>query len=131
MGVGLSYNGNSQFSNKCSYGSKNYLGKNSITLTHWRRYQRKKKMDLKAEESSKKGKLTKMVENQMDKRPIKERLFPPSLKAIKPSGENPKPNEDDDMLTDNFNFGSEGELDIIYNVVIVLPIEYGIVIEVE
>lgn len=88
-------------------------------------------MDLKAEESSKKGKLTKMVENQMDKRPIKEILFPPLLKAIKPSGENPKPNEDDDMLTDNFNFGSEGELDIIYNVVIVLPIEYGIVIEVE
>lgn len=33
-------------------------------------------------------------------------------------------NEDDDILTGNFDYGSEGELDIICNMIFVIPIEF-------
>lgn len=46
--AGSSYNANSQIYNNYSYGSKSYLGKNPMTQTQWRRYQRKNKADLEA-----------------------------------------------------------------------------------
>lgn len=40
------------------------------------------------------------------------------------------PTEDDDMLTDNFEYGLEDELDIICNVVSILLIEFDTITEV-
>lgn len=39
-------------------------------------------------------------------------------------------NKDDDMLTDDFDSGLEGELDIICNMIFVLPIEFDQINEV-
>lgn len=47
---------------------------------------------------------------------------------VKPNGKDPMSNKDSDMLTSNFNFGSEGELDMIN--IVMLPIEYDIITEV-
>ena len=38
VGQGSSYNDNSQVSKNYSYGTKNYLGKNPMTRTQWRRF---------------------------------------------------------------------------------------------
>lgn len=48
VGATLSYQDNSQVSKNYSYTSKNYLGKNLITRTQWRRHQRKTKASLEA-----------------------------------------------------------------------------------
>lgn len=50
---------------------------------------------------------------------------------VKPNGKDLMSCKDDEMLTDNFDSRSEGKLDIICNIVFVLPIEYETVIGVE
>lgn len=59
----------------------------------------------------------------MEKKPLKERLFPPLPPVEKTNGKESVQNEDNKMLTDNFDSGSEWELDIICNVNFVLSIE--------
>lgn len=51
-------------------------------------------------------------------------MFPPLPTIIKPNRKDAMKNEEDDMLTDNFNHGSESGLDIICNMISILPIEY-------
>lgn len=53
VSAGSLLNDYSQIFKNHSYGPKNYLGKNLLTWTHWRRYQRKKKATLEAGESNK------------------------------------------------------------------------------
>lgn len=60
----------------------------------------------------------------MENKPMMERLFPPFPTIFKPNGKDAIQNEDDDMLTDNFDYGSEGEPDILCNMIFALPIEY-------
>lgn len=49
----------------------------------------------------------------MVKKPMRERLFLPLPTVVKPNRKDAMKNEEDDMLTDNFNSGSESGLDII------------------
>lgn len=45
---------------------------------------------------------------------------------VRPNRKDATPNEDDEMLTDNFDYELEEKLDITCNVVFVLPIKYVI-----
>lgn len=80
--------------------------------------------------SSKSGSILDMNEVQSTKRHMKHRLFPPSPHMAKFKKEQATHDLDEDMTTDNFNFGSEPELDIICNMIYMLPIEHDSVIEV-
>jgi len=102
-------------SRKYAY-SNNYKGKNHMTRTQWRMYQRSKKVvvaDLDDNTVDPKGK-QKVVET--TKRRVKERL------SLPPVEENPT--GDDEM-------DSEPNFDVICNVVSIFPEEYDVVPEVE
>jgi len=95
-----------------------------MTKTQWRRYQRHKKADaLKDVTNTGKGMGKRVAIFEMVKKPAIERIFHPFPEIKK---DLPK---EDEVLTLNFsNF--EPSLDIIYNVVSILPIEYDIMSEV-
>jgi len=92
----------------------NYNGKNSMTQTQWRKYQRSKK-GIAAKVNDKavdpKEKLVEMV-----RRPVKERLFLPLV-------------EGDAAGADEMD--SEPDFDVICNVVSILPAKYDVVSKVE
>lgn len=50
---------------------------------------------------------------------MREILFPPLPTLFKPQGKDAMQNEDDDILIDNFDSGSDGELDIICNMIFI------------
>jgi hypothetical protein len=110
--------------NKYGY-RNNYKGKNPMTRTQWRRFQRKKKL---AAQQVKAGSNTSKVEKvELAKRPVKERLTP-----IKESdAENNKEAEDDeDFMEDDDLLDDEPDFDVLVNVVSVLLVEYDIPTEV-
>lgn len=47
-----------------------------------------------------------MKDVQVEKKPMKKRIFPPLPPVMKSNGKESLPNEDDGMITDNFDFGS-------------------------
>jgi len=112
-------------SNSMKYAyNNNYIGKHPMTKTQWRRYQRQKKADaLKDVTNTGKDKGKRVAIFEMVKKPATERIFPP-LPEIKK--DLPK---EDEVLTSNFS-DSEPSLNIICNVVSILPIEYDIMSEV-
>src|ERR1044072_4035803 len=138
VGQGSAYHDNSQVSKNYSYTSKNYMGKNLMTRTQWRRYQRKKKAEAQASTSSSNANfppLTRahvgkrltfppLAKAQAEKKPMSERLFPPLPPIIEGNEKITEPNEDENMLTDNFDSGSEEDLNIICNVVSIMPAEF-------
>lgn len=95
-----------------------------MTRTQLRRHQRKKKVAMEAVESSNNGKSPTLIEDQMEKKPMRERIFPPFLVMVKPNDKDPFPNEDNEMLTDNFDCGLENDFYFISNVIYILPIEF-------
>jgi len=105
--------------------SNNYQAKHPMTKTQWRGYQRQKKADaLKniTNVDNDKGKQPAVFE--MVKRPATERIFPP-LSTIKKD----LPREGKEV-TSNFT-ESEPSLDIMCNVVSVLPVEYDVPSEID
>lgn len=64
-------------------------------------------------ESSNNGKSPILIEDRMAKKPVGERYFPPFIAIVKPNGKEPLSNEDGEMLTDNFDSGSENDFDVI------------------
>ena len=103
--------------NKYAY-KNNYKGKNPMTRTQWRRFQRQKKEGvLKDVTNGDKSKGKQPIVFEMVKKPATERIFPPLSSALN------IPKGDDDILTSTFS-DSEPSLDIIC-VVSVLPIEYA------
>jgi len=113
-------NGTAFESKKFSY-CNNYKGKNPMTRTQWRRYQRSKKgisASLENEIADPKGD-QRMVES--NRRPAKERLSLPIVKE--------DPNEDNELgsgFTD-----SELDFDVICNLVSILLAEYDMISEVD
>ncbi|CAJ2653075.1 unnamed protein product [Trifolium pratense] len=114
--------------NKYSY-RNNYKGKNPMTRTQWRRFQRKQKLTAKDAEAGGKGIATQKAEKvEMAKRPAKERL---SIVLEEPIAENAQEGaegeddmEDDDLLDEGSDF------DVMVNVVSILPLEYDVPTEV-
>lgn len=119
-----SYHDNSQTSKKYSYTSKNYLCKNTITKTQWRRHQRKKKAAFKVKSSIKNDNVKAIQEGQSIKKLAKQRLFPPLSPLVKSKEEKAMPNKDEDMASKSFDSGSGEELAIIFYMIFVLPVEY-------
>src|ERR1044072_1305463 len=117
------------------------MGKNPMARTQWRRFQRKKKAEAEAAASSRNVSfppLTKaqvgnrltfppLTKAQVGKRPIAERLFPPLPPICEENKKITEPNEDDNMLTGNFDSGSEEDLNIICNVVSIMPVVFDMV----
>ncbi|CAJ2657252.1 unnamed protein product [Trifolium pratense] len=114
--------------NKYSY-RNNYKGKNPMTRTQWRRFQRKQKLTAKEAEAGGKVVATQKAEKvEMAKRPVKERL---SIVLEEPIAENAQGRaegeddmEDDDLLDEGSDF------DVMVNVVSILPLEYDVPTEV-
>jgi hypothetical protein len=95
-----------------------------MTKTQWQRYQRQKKAGaLKDIANVDKGKERQETVFEMVKRPATERIFPPlpTLKKYLP--------KEDEEMTLNFS-ESDPSLDIVCNVVSVLPVEYDVPSEV-
>lgn len=59
-----------------------------------------------------------------------ERKFPPQPTVVKSKDKDPISTEDNYMITQNFEIGFDGELDIIWNVVFVLHIKSNMITEV-
>ena len=59
-----------------------------------------------------------------------ERIFPPQPTVVKSNDKDPISTEDNYMITQNFEIGFDGELDIIWNVVSVLRIKSDMITEV-
>eukprot|EP00256_Glycine_max_P066604 XP_025981199.1 uncharacterized protein LOC100802634 [Glycine max] len=94
-----------QEANKYSY-RNNYRGKNPMTRTQWRRFQRQKKL---AQQNPQTGQY-----KEVSRRPVKERLLPPV---------------DEDKMEDEDLLDSEPDFDVIC-VVSILPFEYDVQSEV-
>ncbi|KEH16120.1 hypothetical protein MTR_0319s0030, partial [Medicago truncatula] len=95
-------------------------GKQPMTRTQWRRYQRQKKATaLQDITNVDKGEGKQKAVFEMVKKPATERISPP-LSILKK--EHPK---EDEEMTSNFT-GSDPSLDIVCNVVSILPVEYDV-----
>lgn len=100
--------------------NNNYKGKQPMTRTQWRRHQRQKKATTLQDVTNvdkTEGKQKAVFE--MVKKPAIERISPP-LSILKKD----HPKEDEEM-TSNFT-GSDPSLDIVCNVVSILPVEYDV-----
>jgi hypothetical protein len=103
--------------NKFAY-RNNYKGKNPMTRTQWRRFQRKKKMATQNVNAG--GNATVVQKVEMARRPAKERLSP-----VAEGNENEEDYMDDDDLLDD-----EPDFDVLVNVISILPAEYDVESEV-
>ena len=119
--------------------SANYKGKNPMTRSQWRRFQRNKKAQREltsnevGESSTNQTSFAAPVE---EKSLAQRRLFAPKKTevCVERNTEEPtnkEPTNDEDMLTDNFDSDGESSLNINCNVVFLLPHEYDQVTEVE
>lgn len=124
---GLAINYRHEFkSEKRTHVSENYLGKNPMSRTQWRRFQRHKQAEREASREmdgkgmSNEADSEKRVAVKVDtaaKERIREYVRRPSEKCS-------------DEITDDFNSESEAGLDILVNVLSILPEEYNCVTEV-
>jgi len=109
--------------NRYAY-NNNYKGKHSMTKTQWRRYQRQKKADAsKGVTDTGKAGGKQVAVFEMVKKPATERIFPPLSTIVHQS-----PKEDEEMTSNFSDFGHS--IDIICNVVSILPVEYDVIFEV-
>ena len=100
-----------------------YKGKNPMTKTQWRRFQRNKKAAREAafKVAPSKGE---RVHKEVHLRPAKERLSMTVVSAPPAKVKNPGDDNMDDELFDDFEVSSDDELIIHCNIVSVLPNEY-------
>ncbi|WJX20372.1 hypothetical protein P8452_09935 [Trifolium repens] len=100
----------------------NYKGKNPMTRSQWRRYQRQKKVAAQKSQIAADGNGERPME--LAKRPMKERLGEPKVESSVADNV-----EDDHMEADDF-LDSEPDLDIIVNVASILPREFDVCSEI-
>lgn len=68
--------------------------------------------------------------NDQTRKPVGRKLLSPKTSLMKGKGKENEQENEDDLMTDNFDFGSEGDFDVLCNVVSVFPYEYDRVTEV-
>ena len=113
---------------------ENYKGRNPMSRSQWRRQQRIRKAEREAvankgatstknqgESSTNKPTPKNQTE---DKPPVNRRLFS-EVQLDEPKEYTPGPEEDEDMITDNFESEGESSFNLNCNVVSVLPCEFG------
>ncbi|PNX56307.1 hypothetical protein L195_g058142, partial [Trifolium pratense] len=96
----------------------NYMGKNPMTRTQWRRHQRQQKLSLQEAQKTEDNKGKQVVE--ATRRPLKERLSQ-SLTDRKVDDKLEEEDMEDEDLLD-----SDPEFDVLVNVVSILPAEYDV-----
>lgn len=99
-----------------------------MSRSQWRRQQRRTKAERESNEKVMAESSTNqppMKNRGEERKPIGRELFPARKKEYEDKSE--RPTADDDMLTVNFDTGSEPSLDINCNVVFILPVEYRLV----
>lgn len=64
------------------------------------------------------------------KKPLGRKLFSSKTSQTKGKGKEDEQENEDDLITNNFDSGTEGDFDVLHNVVFVLPYEYDRVTEV-
>ena len=129
-GSSMAYRKEFQTSKKSTYILENYKGKNPMSRSQWRREQRRRKAQREAE-SKENGESSTNIpvgSNGREKTKFVEKL-PVGRKLFVSQEEEAKEKHDraiaeGEMMTDNFDSGSEASLDIIVNVVSVLPREF-------
>jgi hypothetical protein len=118
------------------YPSENYKGKNPMSRSQWRRFQRQKRTEKEAAEKSvirkdadSKDKAESSDNAQMvNREEPSHQINPGSMVAPVVSKEKV---QEDDEITDNFESDSEASFNVICNVVSVLPRDYDRIMEVE
>ncbi|MCI17234.1 hypothetical protein A2U01_0038381, partial [Trifolium medium] len=108
---------NSYETKKYSY-RNNYMGKNPMTRTQWRRFQRQKKLANQNAQTGGKANVIQTIE--VARRPAKERISPPNAFSKTKNDDVEDEYMDDDLLE------SEADFDVICNVVSILPVEYDV-----
>ncbi|MCI37228.1 hypothetical protein A2U01_0058452, partial [Trifolium medium] len=110
--------------NKYGY-RNNYKGKNPMTQTQWRRFQRKKKLSTQKVNAG--GNATVVQKFELAKKPAKERLAPIVEET---EAENGKDAENEDYMDDDDLLDEEPDFDVLVNVISILPLEYDVETEV-
>lgn len=127
----MEYKREVQSTQQRSYGSSNYKGKNPMSCTQWRREQRRRKAERKTREKatadSDENKPTKYRKNVEKERERRLKLFELANFEDEVKGAE----NEEDMLTDNFNVQSDPSLDIACNAMFVMLKEYDQITEVE
>jgi hypothetical protein len=105
---------------KYSY-RNNYKGKNPMTRTQWRRYQRQKKIAAQNSNAGGNAKVNQKIK--LARKPINEKLSLPAESSKVEEEKNAKNEDDymDDDLSDD-----EDDFTVLVNVVSILPIEYDV-----
>lgn len=100
-----------------------------MTKTQWRRFQRKRKAERETAESRTIGPQQNTTIGR-EVKPIKEKSPSPNIEEEtgKVAKETPLT---EDILIDDFDYDSDPSLDIVCNMILVLPVEYNCKTEVE
>lgn len=120
-GSSLAYRKEFLASRKAAYISENYKRKNPMTRSQWRREQRTRKTQREVEAKENVESRTNVPSRKKEKedlRLVKRKLIT-QAEAAKEKYD--RAIAKDKMLTNDFDFGSEPSLDVIVNVVSVLP----------
>lgn len=96
----ITYRENFQVSERYSYGTNNYKGKNMMSSNQLRRFQRKKKAEKEAVESSNNKSYQSRVSDQT-KKPVVRQLFSPKQVKSKGKEKVEVPSEEDELVIDN------------------------------
>jgi hypothetical protein len=109
---------------KYSY-KNNYKGKNPMTRTQWRRYQRQKKLAIQSPNAGGNIKVDQKIK--LAKKPTNEKVYVPVETSEAENEKNTKNEDDymDDDLSDD-----EDDFTVLVNVVSILPVEYDVPSEV-
>lgn len=100
-----------------------------MTRTQWRRHQRNKKVTSEAANASKNNNVKALTDRKNEKKHVKQILFPP-LPLVVENEPKVSIGSDEEIASNDFDYGLEGELDIICNMIYVIPLEYDTVTEV-
>lgn len=128
-GSSLAYHKEFRTDKRTSHVSENYKGKNHMTKSQWRREQRRRKAQTEAGERDQGEPSTNVTVNKREDPNFVKRN--PNIPIKTTSEKYNQVAAEDEMLTDNFDSGSEASLDILVGVVSVMPREFDWITEVE
>lgn len=95
-----------------------------MTRTSWRGNQQNKKASFEAESASKSRSIQATNKGHATRKHVNQRLFPPLRLAAENEELKAKIGEDEEMESNDFDSGSEHGLDILCNMIFVLPLKY-------
>jgi hypothetical protein len=113
------------------YPSENYKGKNPMSRSQWRRFQRQKRAEIEMAKKNMNGPNEAESSNNRQTRSRKETPLQINPSGVVESVASKEKMQEDDEVTDSFNSDSDASFNVICNVVSVLPRDYDRVMEIE